>query len=153
MRYIDVTNSDGIVQNVKASDLRFKSVISNTINTAPGVGNLAGVNNLADALAVVDTLSTGTGTDSLEVERVINNINDNNVMYEGAVNVQHIFNHNLDTEFFQYNIWVLETAGWQNSIVPITIINENTVQVDLSPARACRIILQSIENISKTYGI
>jgi len=87
------------------------------------------------------------------LDRVVQNINDGTVIYEGVPSLVHEFIHNLDTEFFKFDIWVEEDIGWQNSIVPITIIDNNTVRVNLTEERSVRIILSDINNISKTYGI
>ena len=149
MRYIDVTNNN-ITQTVKAVDLRFKSILENLINVNPRNGNLKGINTLNK---VLDILDTSIGVNDTSIDNVINNINDSTVLYEGSANLNHIFVHNMNTEFFKYDIWILEDVGWQNSIVPITIIDENTVKVELSQPKSCRIILQNIKNITKTYGL
>ena len=153
MRYIDVTNNN-ITQTVKAADLRFKSILENLINVNPRNGNLKGINTLNKVLDILDT-SIGVNDTSIDktIDNVINNINDSTVLYEGSANLNHIFVHNMNTEFFKYDIWILEDVGWQNSIVPITIIDENTVKVELSQPKSCRIILQNIKNITKTYGL
>lgn len=153
MRYIDVTNNN-ITQTVKAVDLRFKSILENLINVNPRTGNLKGINTLNKVLDILDT-SIGVNDTSIDktIDNVINNINDSTVLYEGSANLNHIFVHNMNTEFFKYDIWILEDVGWQNSIVPITIIDENTVKVELSQPKSCRIILQNIKNITKTYGL
>ena len=153
MRYIDVTNNN-ITQTVKAVDLRFKSILENLINVNPRNGNLKGINTLNKVLDILDT-SIGVNDTSIDktIDNVINNINDSTVLYEGSANLNHIFVHNMNTEFFKYDIWILEDVGWQNSIVPITIIDENTVKVELSQPKSCRIILQNIKNITKTYGL
>ncbi len=87
------------------------------------------------------------------LDRVIQNINDNTVIYEGVPSLSHIFVHNLDSEFFKFDVWVEEIIGWQNSIVPITIVDNNTVRVDLTEEKSVRIILSDINNITKTYGL
>ena len=100
------------------------------------------------------TVSTGTGTvDETTIDAVVNSINDRLVIYEGIAALEHIFIHNLDSEFFKFNVWVEETIGWQNSIVPITVVDNNTVKVELSQPKPVRIILENINDVSKTYGI
>lgn len=156
MRYVDITNNN-ITQNVKAVDLRFKSTLENLINIRSRTGNLQSANTLDKALDILDKISnqndTSTGVNATSIDNIINNINDNTLLYEGSENLNHVFIHNMDTEFFRYDIWILEDIGWQNSIVPITIMDENTVKVELSQPKSCRIILQNIENITKTYGL
>ncbi len=98
------------------------------------------------------TVQTGS-VDENTVDAVVNSINDRLVIYEGVSSLEHIFVHTLDSEFFKFSIWVEETIGWQNSIVPITIVDNNTVKVELSQARPVRIILENINDVSKTYGL
>ena len=93
------------------------------------------------------------GSNDSSIDNVVNAINDRVVIYEGVLSLEHIFIHNLNSEFFKFNVWVQESVGWQNSIVPITIVDNNTVKVELSIAKPVRIILENINNISKTYGI
>ena len=194
MRYIDV-DTNGLTQNLLAVDLRFKQVSDTLINlTGTNTNNLAGANNLAEAMEILDNFVGGEGTggglvdgtitvideDGNEtggitkivfdevivtgvnevtvgldgnLDRVVQNINDNTVIYEGIQALTHIFTHNMQTEFFKYSVWVEEEAGWQNSIVPITIVDINTVKVELSQAKSVRIILENLNDVSKTYGL
>ena len=87
------------------------------------------------------------------LDRALNNINSNRAVYEGVPSKTHIFNHNLDTEFLKIDVWVQETVGWQNSIVPVTIIDNNSLKVLISKEKAVRIILEDISTITKTFGI
>ncbi len=101
----------------------------------------------------VNQINTTTVNVTGSLDRVINNINDRTVIYEGAAATSHTFNHNLNSEFLKINVWVKETVGWQNSIVPITIVDQNTIIVLVSVAKQIRIIVEDINHISKTYGI
>jgi len=149
MRYYDIQYNN-ITHSVKANDLRFKTYISDIINVS-GVNNLKDSHTLTEALNVLDDLKIGVNDASLD--SVVKNINDNTLLYEGTSAKQHLFIHNLNTEFLNYSVWVLESIGWQNSIVPVTIIDQDQVLVELAQPKSCRIILNSITDISKTYAI
>jgi hypothetical protein len=154
MRYEDIL-IDGIVTNVRCSDLIFKNILEDLVSVDSRTGNLDGVTSLSGALDILDNFTgtgTGTGTDTAALDRTISNINNNTVMLETVGTIIN-FNHGLNTEFFKYSIWVLEENGWQNSIVPITIIDNNTVRVELYEDKSIRIILEKIEDITKTYGL
>lgn len=155
MKYVDIVNND-ITQTIKANNIRFKSQLENLINVNRRDGFLKDTTTLDQVLdkfnqSNINPVNIGINTKS--INNIIDNINNSYLVYEGEPNTIHIFIHNMDTEFFEYNIWILESVGWQNSIVPITIIDKNTVKVELSKAKSCRIILQKITNISKTYNI
>lgn len=153
MRYIDVL-VNGITQNILAIDLVFESTSAQNIRLHDTYsGNLTGVNNLNSALRLMDNFSGGSGIDNTALDRTINNINDLTILYEGAPALVHMFVHNLDTEYLKFNIWVEEVSGWQNSIVPITIIDNNRVKVELTEPKSVRIIVEDISDISKTYGL
>ena len=162
MRYIDV-DVEGITQNLLAADLVFKTQRDSLINLSDNYsGNLTGATNINEAMSILDSFTGGDGTGVVtesdpiaraELTRTINNINDMIVAYDGALASTHIFTHNLDTEFLKCTVWVNEDQGWQNSIVPITIIDPNTIRVEVSYPKEVRIIVQNINDISKTYGI
>jgi len=153
MRYVDI-DKNGIALNVKLNIFRFKTVMPELTNIAY-TNNLAGMNNLGQALTFVDELNlTGTGAGgSLNLDNTIKNINNQTVFYEGTSSKIHIFNHQLNTDIFKHDIWILETDGWQNSIAAMTIVDDNNVKVQLPIAKQCRIILQDIKDITKTYNI
>jgi len=189
MRYIDITTTSGIVQNVLAIDLEFELLSdSSIILSKTHLKNLAGMNKLDEAMEYLDNLTSSISEGSLtlfdengqsysniskiifdevivtgdreatvfldgSLDNTINNINNNKSIYEGIASKLHIFNHNMDSEYLNINVWVYEEIGWQNSIVPITILDNNSVQVQLSIAKPIRIIIENINNISKTFGI
>jgi hypothetical protein len=150
MRYLDITKNN-LTENVALNDFRFKTFIPEIVNVVGYEQNLRNVTNLDEALKFLDTLDLGVAGSGVEIDNIVNNINDSIVFYEGSENTEHVFVHDLNTDIFKYDIWVLEEAGWQNSIVPITIIDLNTVKVELTALKSCRIILQDIRDISKTY--
>lgn len=143
MRYLDIIKN-GLTENVGLNTFRFKSQIPSTINFI-GTGNLQNKNNVEEVLEYIDT--------SYDVNEVVKYINDSTIFYEGSPSIEHIFTHNLNTNIFKYDIWVLESAGWQNSIVPITIIDNSSVKVELTDAKSCRIIVQDIQDIPKVYNV
>ncbi len=164
MRYIDIT-VNGIIQNVLALDLVFQRTdASNILTGTEHIKNLINTTNLKEVVERIDSMvlpsggdpGTGSGdADAVEaaLDRTIENINDLIVLYEGVPALLHTFAHNLDTEYIKFDVWVEETQGWQNSIVPITILDNNRVQVQLAQPRSVRIIVESIDEISKTYGL
>jgi len=156
MRYIDVITSGNIKQNVLAIDLIFKTSHSSTITVKQYTGNLKNTHNLEQALDKLDVLTVtgeaGSGS-SESLDRTIKSINDRTKIYEGVKALEHIFIHNFDSEFLKIDVWVEEEIGWQNSIVPITITNSNTVIVKTTSAKAVRIIVENINDVTKTYGL
>lgn len=154
MKYIDIITSEGITQNVLATDLIFKSVSASTITIKNYSGNLVNASNLEDALDILDSVvGTSTGTSDESLDRTINSINDRTKVCEGVAALSHTFIHNFDSEFLKIDVWVEEDIGWQNSIVPITIVDSNKVRVDISLPKSVRIIVENINDVTKTYGL
>lgn len=153
MRYIDIT-LNGITETLKASDLRFKTQIEDTINIRSRNKNLIGMNNLSQALDYLDDLSVSSvgGGDSIELDQTILSINSRIKSYESGPQFIHEFKHDMNTEYLKYDIWVYDN-GWVNNIVPIRIIDQDTVEVQLTRELSCRIILTNINDITKTYNI
>jgi len=121
-------------------DVTYKNINHLVFNNVELVGeNKLKINNPAD-----ENLDA--------INNIVNNLNDQIVIYEGDEAMSHTFIHNLDTEFFTMSIFVKNVIGWQNNIVPVTIIDQNTIRVDLHEPKKIRMILNKIDNISKTYG-
>lgn len=156
MRYINV-DINNITEIIRVPDIRFKTYIEDTINIKPRQNNLKDMNNLKHVLDYVDTLSSSTdstdSTNELSLDKTINSINSRIKSYEAGPKLNHVFAHNMQTEYFSYSIWVYQNNNWINNIVPIRIIDQDTVEVVLSEELSCRIILTNINDVTKTYNI
>ena len=146
MKYIDVFNEDlNVLQTILALDLQFKTTISDNINIRPYTGFLYGASNISQALTIINNNGGVGGSGGSGVS--------GGVAFEGANSNEYIFNHEQGSEFLDISVWVLEDVGWQNKIVPITIIDQDNIKVQLPTVQSCRIVVQNIQNITKTYGI
>ena len=148
------TNATGIVGvqgNLDAAVSTLNSTISADMTTVQGLITteqnraIAEETIIATAAAAAQTTANTVGT---HLDAVVASINSNMAIYDGIASTVHTFVHNLNSAYLTVTVWTLEDTGWSNSIVATTIVDANTLQVELTSAYAVRMIVERLANVS-----
>lgn len=106
-----------------------------------GTANLFEADQLLDAQIKINEDAIGTLKDDL-----------NGTVYTeaSASAATHTITHNLASDFVEATVWVLDPSDgdYKNDLVAITILNNNSFQVDLTEARAIRVTVRAPHAIS-----
>ena len=86
------------------------------------------------------------------VDRLIAALNGKTYSATSAANTVHTITHNLGTEFIDVSYWVGETVNgtttWANAIVSVTIVDTNTIVIELTEAKELRVMVEAVTTVA-----
>ena len=81
---------------------------------------------------------------------IVSEINGKKYKFESATaSTSHTVTHNLGTEFVNLTLWVKDPADnkWKNDVAAVTIVDGNSLTVELTLACQVRVAVISVENL------
>ena len=93
----------------------------------------------------ITTLTSGTTT---SVNNLVIALNNTKYHTTSASAIQHTITHNLGSQEISANVWVKDGSVWRNHIVGITIIDNNSIQIDLTEAYEIKVLVEKFDTIS-----
>lgn len=135
-----VTNTHVIVHGLDTTDIDATVWVFDDISKTYYHSTLI-ENSIVDNNTI--TLVSDTPVDLLVVVRPVS-VADGGFIYESTLEeTTHFIQHNLSSGFISGNVWVDDgNGGWVWAVVPLRIIDNNRVVVELTEARKVRVVLQ-----------
>ena len=102
--------------------------------------------------AALDSIVNGVDNNIDLVDRLIAALNGKTYSATSAANTVHTITHNLGTEFIDVSYWVGETVNgtttWSNAIVSVTIVDTNTIVIELTEAKELRVMVEAVTTVA-----
>ncbi len=102
--------------------------------------------------AALNALVEGVDNNVDLVDRLVAALNGKTYSATSAANTIHTITHNLGTEFIDVSYWVGETVNsvttWSNAIVSVTIVDTNTIVIELTEAKELRVMVEAVTTVA-----
>jgi len=153
---IDRTDADAAIQaeldNTQAGaglDVDGSYVVNTAANYIAGATSLADADNKLDAQVKVNT--DAIAQVSADQSTLKTELNNTRTTFEASsAATSYTITHNLGSQMIDVNVWVYDDtdAKWYNDSVVVSIVDDNTIQVDLTSAAKIRV---TIVNVGYVY--
>lgn len=98
--------------------------------------------------AINQEITTLTSDTTTSVNNLVTALNNTKYHTTSASAIQHDITHNLGSQEISANVWVKDGLVWRNHIVGITIIDNNSIQIDLTEAYEIKVLVEKFDTIS-----
>jgi hypothetical protein len=83
-----------------------------------------------------------------KVDSLATQLNGTKFKTNSASATSHTIVHNLNSQEITANVWVKDGTSWKNHIVGITIIDNNTIQVDLTESFEVKVLVEKFDTVT-----
>ena len=164
-------NYIGSASTLKDADEKLDAALKSHVDSQTSTGTVAGTDgagtvgyfgatgtnskfNIAQGTvaAALDAIVGGVDNSIDLVDRLVAAINGKTYSATSAANTVHTITHNLGTEFIDVSYWVGETVNsvttWSNAIVSVTIVDVNTIVIELTEAKELRVMVEAVTTVA-----
>ena len=161
----------GSASTLKDADEKLDAALKSHVDSQTSTGTVAGTDgagtvgyfgatgtnskfNIAQGTvaAALDAIVGGVDNSIDLVDRLVAAINGKTYSATSAANTVHTITHNLGTEFIDVSYWVGETVNsvttWSNAIVSVTIVDVNTIVIELTEAKELRVMVEAVTTVA-----
>ncbi len=120
-------------------------VANDTANYIASATSLADADNKLDA--AIKTVSDNVNSAQTDIATLKTNLNNTRVVYEASeAATSFTITHNLGSQFIDVMVWVYDDSvgKYYNDQVVVGVVDDNTIQIDLTSAAKIRATIQNI---------
>ena len=98
--------------------------------------------------AVKHALDSDSGAINERIDNLVVAVNATKYKTVSSSATSHTITHNLGSQEVAVATWVKDGSSWKNHIVGITIVDANTVQVDLTEAYEVKVLVEKFDDVT-----